>query len=77
MNGKEYKAKRRLKLCYMVMQDVNHQLFTESVLDEILLSQLGKTIFIVTHDPELIQECCNYFVFMEKGQVKWSDGWNE
>ena len=31
-------AKERLKLCYMVMQDVNHQLFTESVLDEILLS---------------------------------------
>lgn len=30
--------KERLKLCYMVMQDVNHQLFTESVLDEILLS---------------------------------------
>ena len=27
-----------MKLCYMVMQDVNHQLFTESVLDEILLS---------------------------------------
>ena len=30
--------KERLKLCYMVMQDVNHQLFTESVLDEICLS---------------------------------------
>ena len=29
--------KRRLKLCYMVMQDVNHQLFTESVLDELFL----------------------------------------
>ncbi|MDO4289575.1 MAG: energy-coupling factor ABC transporter ATP-binding protein [Eubacterium sp.] len=33
-----YARKERLKLCYMVMQDVNHQLFTESVLDEILLS---------------------------------------
>ena len=32
MNGKEYKAKQRLKLCCMVMQDVNHQLFTESEL---------------------------------------------
>ena len=30
--------KDRLKFCYMVMQDVNHQLFTESVLDEVLLS---------------------------------------
>ena len=38
MNGKVYKTKERLKSCYMVMQDVNHQLFTESVLDEVLLS---------------------------------------
>ena len=37
-DGTSYSSKQRLKLCYMVMQDVNHQLFTESVLDEILLS---------------------------------------
>lgn len=36
--SRTYSRKERLKLCYMVMQDVNHQLFTESVLDEILLS---------------------------------------
>ncbi|MDO4280201.1 MAG: energy-coupling factor ABC transporter ATP-binding protein [Peptococcaceae bacterium] len=30
--------KARLKGCYMVMQDVNHQLFCESVMEEILLS---------------------------------------
>jgi energy-coupling factor transport system ATP-binding protein len=36
--GKTYKAGARLKHCYMVMQDVNHQLFTESVLDEVLIS---------------------------------------
>ena len=36
--GKSYNAKNRLTLCYMVMQEVNHQLFTESVLDEVLLS---------------------------------------
>ncbi len=36
--NRAYYRKERLKLCYMVMQDVNHQLFTESVLDEILLS---------------------------------------
>lgn len=35
--GREYKPKQRLKLCYMVMQDVNHQLFAESVLDEVTL----------------------------------------
>lgn len=36
--GKVLKRKERLKKTYMVMQDVNHQLFTESVLDEVLLS---------------------------------------
>ena len=155
MNGKTYMASQRIKACYMVMQNVNHQLFTESVMDEILLSldhpdeekalleanrimkslhiseykdvhpmslsggqkqrvaiasaiasdkqviifdeptsgldyrhmkkvaenlrelsSLGKTLFIVTHDPELIAECCNYFVFIENGKVLWSDGWN-
>lgn len=155
LEGKNYNSCRRLALCYMVMQDVNHQLFTESVQDEILLSlnekdekkaglklheimnslnvaeyreshpmallggqkqrvaiasaiasdkdiiifdeptsgldyrhmkevaenirmlsRIGKTIFVVTHDPELIAECCNHFVFIEDGRVKWSDGWN-
>lgn len=37
-NGKRYKRKDRLKAIYMVMQDVNHQLFTESVLEEVLIS---------------------------------------
>ena len=37
-DDKKYSRKQRLKLCFMVMQDVNHQLFTESVLEEVLLS---------------------------------------
>ena len=37
-NGRKYRPKDRLSTCYMVMQDVNHQLFTESVLDEVLIS---------------------------------------
>ena len=37
-NGKKYRPKDRLNTCYMVMQEVNHQLFTESVLDEVLIS---------------------------------------
>lgn len=155
VSGRTYHGRQLTKICYMVMQDVNHQLFTESVMDEILLSldnsdeekaaheaenimdslhisefrdahpmslsggqkqrvaiasaiasdkqvivfdeptsgldyrhmkkvaenlrelsSLGKTLFIVTHDPELIAECCNYFVFIENGKVLWSDGWN-
>ena len=38
LDGKKLDWRKRLQTCYMVMQDVNHQLFTESVLDEVLLS---------------------------------------
>lgn len=40
IKGREqrYKPKDRLKKCYTVMQDVNHQLFTESVLEEVMIS---------------------------------------
>jgi energy-coupling factor transporter ATP-binding protein EcfA2 len=139
-----FKAKKRLDYCYMVMQDVNHQLFTESVLDEVLLSmkkedtkvaesildsldllsveekhplalsggqkqriavaqalasgrnilvfdeptsgldlrhmekvsrciselsRQGKTIFIVTHDPEFILSCCTHILHIKRGET--------
>ncbi len=132
---KTYKRHARQKLIFLVMQDVNHQLFTESVLDEVLIShneenedearkilssldleafadrhpqslsggqkqrvavacaiasnreillfdeptsgldydhmlqigqilrhlkELGKTVIVVTHDRELIHECCDF-----------------
>ena len=38
VDGKPYNRKQRLSLCYMVMQDVNHQLFTESTEEEMLIS---------------------------------------
>lgn len=150
--GKNLTIKDRIKLCYMVMQNVNYQLFTESVWDELMLSmersklneyekeakaeeilkkldlerykdrhpmslsggqrqrvsiacslasdkkilvydeptsgldyhhmidfakliqdmrQLGKTQFIITHDPELIGQCCDDLIFFEKGKVLW------
>lgn len=150
LNGKELNWKERIKNCYLVMQDVNHQLFTESVLEEILLSmenyadnesvkkanaikilkalnlekfqevhpmslsggqkqrvsvacalasdkkilvydeptsgldytrmldvaeaiksmqKRGRTQFVITHDPELIEKCCDYVMFMDKGGV--------
>ncbi len=37
-DGREWTRKNRTDLCYMIMQDVNHQLFTDSVLEEVLLS---------------------------------------
>lgn len=150
LNGKTLKAKDRLRSCYMIMQDVNHQLFTESVKDEVMLSitdkqmtdddksqrsegilgqldlsaysdthpmalsggqkqrtaiasgiasskpviifdeptsgldlahmkqvaneilklrDMGKTVFIVTHDREFILSCCDHIVRLEEGQA--------
>lgn len=37
-NGKTYRPKERLKACYMVRQEVNHQLFTETIQDEVMIS---------------------------------------
>ncbi len=37
-HGKSYGRKERKKLAFMVMQDTGNQLFTESVLDEVLIS---------------------------------------
>ena len=147
VDGKTLDWKARLKHCYMVMQDTSHQLFTESVTDEVLLSMdnkdetvvdkilkqfdlleykdrhplslsggqkqrvaiasaivsnreiivfdeptsgldlkhmrevarslksladQGKTLLVITHDPELVTAGCSYVVHMEKGQVKES-----
>ena len=43
-SGKTLNSRKRIKCCYLVMQDVNHQLFTESVLDEVLLSMDNEDI---------------------------------
>lgn len=145
VDGTAYRAKERLNKCYMVMQDAGHQLFTESVLDEVLISmevedekaapeilekldlaaladrhpaslsggqkqrlaiasaiaaerpvifldeptsgldyrhmlevaellktlrRSGKTIYVITHDPELICECCTDILHLEAGTIK-------
>ena len=142
--GKSYKGKDRLKLSYMVMQDVNHQLFTDSVKAEVLLSMekedekraddilkslgiyeykdkhpmalsggqkqrvaiasaiaanaklmlfdeptsgldylhmekvgellktlasSGNIVLVATHDPELIDMCCDYVLCIENGRL--------
>jgi energy-coupling factor transport system ATP-binding protein len=38
LNNKKLKKKTRNKLCYMIMQDVNHQLFSDSVFGECEIS---------------------------------------
>lgn len=39
LDGVSYTYKKRIGKIFMVMQDVNHQLFAESVLDEVMISQ--------------------------------------
>lgn len=41
IDGEVVCSSQRRRLCYMVMQDVNHQLFTESVAEEVALSLRG------------------------------------
>lgn len=53
-------SKQRLNQCFMVMQDVNHQLFTESVWDEVLLGNEGK--------ESLVQE-----ILQDLGLWEWKD----
>lgn len=143
-DGKEYKKRNRIGFSYMVMQDVNHQLFTDSVEAEVLLSMnkkdeekchailddlgllsnkdthpmalsggqkqrvaiasavaagaklllfdeptsgldyahmekvgellkkladSGSTVLVSTHDPELIELCCDYILRIRDGRV--------
>ncbi|MBQ7433064.1 MAG: ABC transporter ATP-binding protein [Lachnospiraceae bacterium] len=144
VNDKVLSGKRLTEISYMVMQDVNHQLFTDSVLSEVLLSMegpdekkaeeilknldlleykdkhpmalsggqkqrvaiasaiaakadillfdeptsgldyrhmkevstllrrladMGKTIFVATHDPELCAQCCDRIIRISEGRA--------
>ncbi len=65
-----------LKVSYMVMQDVNYQLFCEPVDKEVHLGIYKEnekdvsTVFIVAHNLELICQCCTYVLYLEQGTVK-------
>ena len=41
------------------------------------LARAGKTVFIISHDPELIAACCNYLIFLDNGKLVWSGGWSK
>ena len=47
INNKRYNRKQLLSLCYMVTQDVNHQLFTENTEEELLISMVKADTGIV------------------------------
>ena len=47
--------------------DYRHMKAVSGLIKE--LKEKGKTIFIVTHDPELIIECCDELIYMQDGKV--------
>ena len=67
-------AKQRIKKCYMVMQDVNHQLFTESVSDEILLSMQGEDEQVDKKQTEEILKSLNLLEYQELHPMSLSGG---
>lgn len=70
MGDKVYSGKERLQLCYMVMQDVNHQLFTDSVEAEVMLS-MGDKDEKKCHE---ILESLGLLVFKDKHPMALSGG---
>lgn len=41
------------------------------------LSEKGKTQFIITHDPELVERCCDRFLFLKNGKVECEGRWTK
>ena len=41
------------------------------------LSEMGKTQIVITHDPELVAQCCDYMVFMDNGDVSRFGEWTD
>nr|MCR5755053.1 ATP-binding cassette domain-containing protein [Acetatifactor sp.] len=35
------------------------------------LKERGKSVFVITHDPELVFRCCTYVVFLKDSQIQW------
>ena len=69
--GKPLKEKARNKLCYMIMQDVNHQLFGDSVWNECTLSRGEEG-----HEEEITQALKAYDLleFRDKHPMSLSGG---
>ncbi|MBQ1660042.1 MAG: ABC transporter ATP-binding protein [Clostridia bacterium] len=70
ISGKEYKGKGLTKICYMVMQDVNHQLFTDSVMAEVLLSMKKED----EHEAEKILKSLDLYEYKDKHPMALSGG---
>lgn len=71
INDKEIKQKNRLKKSFLVMQDVNHQLFTDSVNKEV---NLGKADKYSKEDVNNILKKLNIFDLKDKHPMSLSGG---
>ena len=36
------------------------------------VAEHGRTVVVVTHDPEFILRCCNFVIHMEHGEIQES-----
>ena len=75
--------KQRVAIASAIASDAKIMLFDEptSGLDyshmekvaELLkqLSEMGTTVIVSTHDPELISECCEYVLGLNHGKAKY------
>ena len=70
IDGTGYSRKHLLKKCYMVMQDVNHQLFTDSVTAEVCLSMKDED----TEKCDRILDSLGLLEFRDKHPMALSGG---
>ncbi len=71
INGMAYSGKKRLRISYLVMQDVNHQLFTDAVETECML---GKKEAYTEKDVERVLTMLNIFDLKDKHPMSLSGG---
>lgn len=55
--------------------DYRHMLEVVELLKN--LKKDGNSLFIITHDIELIFKSCSYLIFINDGMVDWSGAFNE
>lgn len=70
IGDEEYSRKKLLKKCYLVMQDVNHQLFTDSVAAEVCLSMKDEN----TEKCDKILDSLGLLEFKDKHPMALSGG---
>lgn len=71
IDGKILSFKKRLKRSYLVMQDVNHQLFTDSVEKD---CSLGKSDKYTDEDVEKVLKTLNIYDFKDRHPMSLSGG---